>query len=130
MKFTAVDGREIDIAKMKGKVVLVEFWATWCGPCLISLPEVIDVHKRYHAKGFEVVGINLDYRRQELDQFAKARGITWPNFFDGRGWNSPIVARYGVAGIPASFLVDKQGRLRALEVRGNLEAEVKRLLAE
>src|SRR2546428_11372592 len=82
VKFTAVDGREVDLAKLKGKVVLVDFWATWCGPCVGEVPHVVETYKKFHDKGFEIVGISLDQNKDALVNFTKSHGMTWPQYFD------------------------------------------------
>ena len=76
--FTSSAGDEIDLSKMNDKVVLVDFWATWCGPCVAEMPTVIAAYEKYHDKGFEVIGISLDQDRDALDKFTKERGMTWP----------------------------------------------------
>lgn len=129
--FTATDGSAVDLAKMKGKVVLVDFWATWCGPCVAEMPNVIAAYSKFKDKGFEVVGISLDQDRAALDGFTKQNGMTWPQHFDGMGWQSELVKKFGIRGIPATFLIGKDGKIAASDLRGEeLEANLARLLAE
>jgi thiol-disulfide isomerase/thioredoxin len=147
LAFTAVDGRKVDIKDYRGKVVLVDFWATWCGPCIAELPNVKKVYADYHAKGFEVIGISLenggltaaDTAEQTAAKLAKAgkvltdftakNGMPWPQQFDGKYWKNEISTRFGIASIPAMFLIDQEGKIVSTEARGpKLEAEVKRLL--
>ena len=85
LKFTAADGHEVDLAQMRGKVVLIDFWATWCGPCVAELPNVLKAYEKLHPKGFEIVGISLDSDRAKLETFIKEKNMTWPQFFDGQG---------------------------------------------
>jgi peroxiredoxin len=132
IKFTAVDGREVDLAKLRGKVVLVDFWATWCQPCVNELPNVVKAYETYHDKGFEVVGISLDQEgdRQKLIDFTKSHGMPWPQYFDGKWWNNEISTRYAIQAIPAMFLLDQNGIVVSTNARGEkLEAEIKRLLS-
>ena len=79
-----LNGNPISVGALKGKVVLVDFWATWCGPCRGELPNVIATYKKYHADGFEIIGVSLDSERDKLDKFLKEQdGMTWPQLFDG-----------------------------------------------
>ena len=131
LAFTALDGREVDLMKLRGKVVLIDFWATWCGPCIAEMPNVKQVFTDYHDKGFEVIGVSLDdgKDRQKFIDLVQAEGVTWPQRFEGKGWKDPLVATYTIAGIPAMFLLDQNGMLVSTNARGDkLAAEVKRLL--
>ncbi len=130
MKFTAVDGREVDLSKLQGKVVLIDFWATWCGPCVAELPNVLKAYKELHPKGFEIVGISLDQDKAALESFVKERGMEWPQYFDGKGWQNEISTKYGISSIPAMWLVNKKGMVVSTNARGGLEENVAKLLAE
>jgi len=130
MKFTAVDGREVDVSKLQGKVVLIDFWATWCGPCVAELPNVLKAYKELHPKGFEIVGISLDGEKSELEAFVKEKGMEWPQYFDGKGWQNEIATKYGIQSIPAMWLLNKKGMVVSTAARGSLEEQVTKLLAE
>jgi len=130
LKFISVDGTKFDLANWRGKVVLVDFWATWCGPCRREVPTVVSAYRKLHDKGFEIVGISLDRSKEQMLEFAKDKGMTWPQYFDGRVWDNTVATRFGIEGIPAMWLVDKQGRVRTTEANDNLEAEITKLLAE
>jgi thiol-disulfide isomerase/thioredoxin len=128
--FTATDGSAIDLQKMEGKVVLLDFWASWCGPCIASLPEIIKLYENYHAQGLEIIGINMDKERSAMDSAIEKFEIPWRHYFDGRGWGNRYAMEYNVSGIPSMWLVDKRGILRTMEAREDLENQVKALLAE
>lgn len=128
IKFTAVDGREVDLSKLRGKVVLIDFWATWCGPCVAELPNVLKAYKELHPKGFEIVGISLDSDKSKLEAFVKDKGMEWPQFFDGKGWKNEIATTYDIHSIPAMWLVDQKGMVVDTEARGGLDEKVAKLL--
>jgi thiol-disulfide isomerase/thioredoxin len=120
LKFTAVDGREVDFAKMKGKVVLVDFWATDCGPCVKELPRVKEVCDKFRAQGFEVIGVSCDSDKEQLNKFLTEKKISWPQYYDGKQQNdNKFTVEFGIDGIPHMFLVDKNGFLRFDNVRAN-----------
>ncbi len=131
LKFTALDGTEVDISKLRGKVVLIDFWATWCGPCMASLPEVIKTYKKLHEQGFEVVGVSLDEDKDELLSTLKKRGIPWPQYFDGKGWECQVATRFGISSIPAMWLINKKGMVVSCDADASDLAEtVEKLLKE
>jgi thiol-disulfide isomerase/thioredoxin len=132
LKFTALDGREVDLEKMRGKVVLIDFWATWCGPCIAELPNVIAAYKKLHDQGFEIVGISFDQEKDKdnLVKFVKEKEMTWPHAYDGKTWESAIGERFGIGSIPTMWLVNKKGMVVDLEARADLAKKVEKLLAE
>lgn len=131
---TPVDGRAFSWEALRGKVVLVDFWASWCGACRDELPNVKRNYERWRDHGFEVVGISLDEDREKLLACVKAEGITWVNLFgegDAVGWNHPMAVKYGVRAIPHTFLVDHNGKIVAEGVRGEQLGDwLQRLLGE
>jgi thiol-disulfide isomerase/thioredoxin len=130
IQFTALDGREVDLAKLTGKVALVEFWSTTCGPCIAEMPMVKAVYEKFHGRGFEVVAISLDDKETALRRFISEKELPWPQHFDGKGWENLFAVRYGIFGIPTMWLVDKGGNLRDTNARGDLERRVTSLLGE
>ena len=116
-----LDGKPLSVGALKGKVVLVDFWATWCGPCRAELPNVIEAYKKYHAKGFEIIGVSLDSDRAKLDAFLKQQdGMTWAQFFDGEGWSNKLAVKYGVQSIPFTVLVGADGKIIGKDLRREL----------
>jgi peroxiredoxin len=128
---TDTAGKPLSIAKHKGKVVLLDFWATWCGPCVHELPNVIKTYDTYHAKGFDVIGISLDKDREKLATFTKEKKMPWPQYFDGLVWENKLAVKYGVNSIPATYLLDGKGVIIAKDLRGAaLEQAVAKALAK
>ncbi|TWT52073.1 Thiol-disulfide oxidoreductase ResA [Thalassoglobus neptunius] len=130
---TTLDGSKFNIDQYKGKVVLVDFWATWCGPCIGELPNVKEMYEAYHDKGFEVVGISLDNDREALVEFVKDNDLNWVTLFEEapelQGWDNPIARYYGISGIPTVILVDQSGKVVNLNARDEvLRTELARLL--
>ncbi|HKD38007.1 MAG TPA: TlpA disulfide reductase family protein [Pirellulales bacterium] len=119
---TLPDGDQFDASKLEGKVVLVDFWATWCGPCRKELPNVKRNYERFHARGFEVVGVSLDTDADDLQAFLAKEQIRWPvlmgNEKTGAGWETPLAIYYGIQSVPTAILVDRQGKVVSLNARG------------
>lgn len=113
-----LNGNELTLSDYRGQVVLLDFWATWCAPCIAELPTVMAAYNRFHADGFEIIGISLDQERETLQNFLKQQKMTWPQFFDGKGWGNELSTRYGVQSIPATFLLNKDGKIIASDLRG------------
>jgi thiol-disulfide isomerase/thioredoxin len=121
IKFTALDGRKVDLSKMKGKVVLIDFWATWCGPCIKEIPHLKEMYNKYRGEGFEVVSISLDdgAARDRVEAIIKNKGVTWPIGFEGRPFNESTYAReYNIKQLPTVWLLDKNGKIVDTDARG------------
>lgn len=129
IKFTALDGRKVELAKMKGKVVLIDFWATWCGPCVAEIPKIKAAYEKLNPKGFEIIGISLDEEKDALIALVKQKQMPWPQFFEDKGENR-YAKEFDISAIPAMWLVDKQGNLVDTNAREGLEKKVEKLLVE
>ncbi len=129
LNFTALDGRKVDLTALKGKVVLIDFWATWCGPCMQEFPHVKKVYDKYHDKGLEIVGISLDENKAALESFIEKNKVAWPQYFDGKGWENALAKRFEIHSIPAMWLIDKDGKIATLNARENLEVKIQALLS-
>jgi thiol-disulfide isomerase/thioredoxin len=132
---TFLDGTKLDWASYRGKVVLVDYWATWCGPCRAEVPNILQNYLKYHDKGFDVIGISLDDTREAAEEYVKQTNIPWPSLFhestEGSGWQNPMAVRYGITGIPTAILVDQEGNVVSMNARGpRLAAELEKLLGK
>jgi thiol-disulfide isomerase/thioredoxin len=114
-----LDGQPLSVSRFRGKVLLVDFWATWCGPCRVELPNVIATYEKHHKNGFEILGISLDNDERAMKQFLASNKMTWPQYFDGKGWQTKLAGQYGVNSIPATYLLDAQGKIIARDLRGD-----------
>jgi len=124
-------GGALSVARYKGKVVLVDFWATWCGPCVAELPNVLKAYQQHHGSGFEIIGISLDNDEQKLKDFIKTKNMPWAQYFDGKGWKSKLAGKYGVNSIPMTYLLDGEGKIIGKNLRGEaLEKAVATALAK
>ncbi|RYG35723.1 TlpA family protein disulfide reductase, partial [bacterium] len=138
LKFTAttMSGKSVAFpTSYRGKVVLVDFWATWCGPCMREVPNLAKVYGKYKAKGFEVLGVSLDEpdSTAKIKTVAEKNGMTWEQVYDGKGWQAAVAQQYGIKAIPATYLVDGDtGKILAISdaLRGEkLDATIAKALA-
>jgi peroxiredoxin len=131
--FTTKDiaGKPLSLDDYKGKVVLIDFWATWCPPCRAELPNLIKTYSKYHSEGFDIIGVSLDDSLQKLQAFTKMMNMPWPQSCDGQGWSGKLVAQYGVYQLPGTVLVNGQGTIIGKDLRGEaLEQAVAKALSK
>lgn len=119
-------GRKLSLKDFKGKYLLLDFWASWCGPCLASLPDLKDIYAAYHGKGLEVVGISLDTERDHWIQAIQEHGMPWAQVSELDGWQSPVAKQYRITYIPKTILVDENGKI--VKVDPDIRAELANLL--
>jgi glutathione peroxidase-family protein len=122
-------GDSIRLSSMKGKVFLLDFWASWCVPCRYSNKQLVKLYSKYKDKGFEILGVSLDDNRNEWKRAVNKDKITWPQINDNGGWNAISAAKWNINAIPASFLIDKDGNVVAFDPeKQDLENKIKQLL--
>jgi thiol-disulfide isomerase/thioredoxin len=132
----AATGKAIDLQKdMKGKILVIDFWATWCGPCVAEMPNMKKLYAEYHGQGVEFIGVSLDapeadHGKEKLLEFVKKNEIPWPQYYQGNGWGSDFSKGWGIDSIPQMFVVDGDGKLVNIEARGKLEKLLPELIAK
>jgi peroxiredoxin len=125
----SVGGDTLRLSSLKGKVVLLDFWASWCGPCRVSNKSLVKLYSKYKKSGFEILGVSLDDDKGKWKNAIKKDNITWLQVNDGGGWEAQTAIKWQIDAIPTSFLIDKEGRLLAMNLEGKeLEKALKYLL--
>ncbi len=128
IKLNDPEGKEIALSSLRGKVVLIDFWASWCGPCRKENPNNVKLYNEMKAKGFEIYGVSLDKNKEDWTNAIMQDKLTWVHVSDLKYWSSEAAATYKVESIPATFLIDKDGKILAKNLRGEeLNSFVKKL---
>ena len=127
---TTPEGKPLTLSSFRGKIVMIDFWASWCGPCRKENPNVVAMYKKLHSKGFEIYSVSLDDNKDKWLTAIKTDGLLWNHASDLKGWDSQAAKLYGVDGIPFTVLLDKEGKIIDKGLRGKeLEARVEAALA-
>ncbi|MCJ7579572.1 MAG: TlpA family protein disulfide reductase [Candidatus Aminicenantes bacterium] len=125
-----IEGKALSLAQFKNKVVLIDFWATWCPPCVDEMPNIVKTYKMYHDKGFEIIGISLDQNKNRFLKFLEENNMTWRQYYDGKGGNNELARKYSIDSIPSTFLLNANGKIIAKNLRGSsLEEAIKEAVA-
>jgi peroxiredoxin len=112
-----ISGHPVRLADYRGKYLLVDFWATWCAPCIGELPNLQAAYQAYRDAGFEIIGVSLDESKAAIADFAKARKVPWPQIHNASS-SADLVELFGISSIPATYLIDPQGTIRRMDLRG------------
>ncbi|NJK84446.1 MAG: TlpA family protein disulfide reductase, partial [Saprospiraceae bacterium] len=125
------EGNTVQLSDLKGQVVLIDFWASWCGPCRQENPNVVRMYNKYKDKGFEILGVSLDRTKDAWLRAIEADKLTWQHVSDLRGWTNEVAQLYGVTSIPHTVLVDAEGKIIARNLRGaTLEAKLESIFGK
>jgi len=131
IKLPTAEGDSLTLASLKGKVVLLDFWASWCGPCRVANRNLVKLYGKYKPKGFEIFSVSLDEDKKDWQKAIAKDKITWLQVIDPRGWNAQTAINWNIFQLPTTYLINKQGDVVSIDLEGKkLEEHVKKLLEE
>ncbi len=131
IKLPTIQGDSLTLASFKGKVILLDFWASWCGPCRFANRQLVKLYAKYKAKGFEIFSVSLDEDKSDWKKAIAKDKITWVQVNDPRGWNAQTAINWNISQLPTSYLINKKGDVVNIDLQGKeLEESIKKLLQE
>ncbi len=131
LKFPAMNGTEVSLSEYvsSNKLTIVDCWASWCGPCMAEMPNLVQIYKKYHSNGLEIVGISFDKEQDAWMSAVQKQDMQWPQLSELNGWENQMMEKYDVQSIPCTFLISQDGIIQAIGLRGTeLEEKVKSYL--
>ena len=117
-ELTTPDGKKLSLYDLRGHIVLLDFWASWCAPCLAEVPNLKAIYEKYHGKGLNILGVSLDEKEAAWKSAIERKGLTWQHVSSLKGWKCPVAQRFKVTGIPRMYIIDAQGKIIAQDLRG------------
>ena len=130
LQFTATDGSSVSMSELRGKVVLIDFWATWCPDCIREMPVVRQTYQKYRDRDFTIIGVSLDKDGQALANFVARKLIPWPQYLDGKGWENDFATKYGIHAIPEMWLINQRGEVASTDISiEELDQKIEQLLS-
>ena len=117
-ELTTPDGKKLSLYDLRGHIVLLDFWASWCAPCLAEVPNLKAIYEKYHGKGLNILGVSLDEKEAAWKSAIERKGLTWQHVSSLKGWKCPVAQQFKVTGIPRMYIIDAQGKIIAQDLRG------------